>query len=539
MLTGIQFIVKKKFIISFAVAEGYKPYLNALYQGALNKEFINYGTESIDILIYLLLIFSSIHLEGLNIMKPKTLLATQKHQSSLLITNATAIVTMNTHMSVLKNGYVYIEDGFIKEVGTTPEDLQSKLCTPEKDHVTVLNAEGKVVIPGFINTHHHLYQTLTRAYPPVMNSALFPWLRNLYPVWAKLDEGAIRLGTLVGMAELMLSGCTVTTDHHYVFPHGIRGELIDVQIEAATQLGMRFHPCRGSMNLSKKDGGLPPDSVVQTEEEILKDSKRLIDTYHDPSPGAMIQIALAPCSPFSVTTQLMTNTAGLAQEKRVRLHTHLAETIDEEKFCLQRFGCRPVDYLENVGWLNSKTWLAHGIHFSSEEIARLGAAGVGIAHCPGSNMRLGSGIAKLTELMDAGSPVGIAVDGSASNDASNMLAEVRQALLLARLARGADSMQVLDALKMATVGGAACLGRDDIGKLEPGKCADIAMFSLEDIGYSGAGDPVGALLLCHPSRVDTLIINGKIVVENGQLQTLDLPPILEAHRKKAKEIQEN
>jgi 8-oxoguanine deaminase len=445
---------------------------------------------------------------------------------------------MDANMTILKNGYIYVEHGFVKEVGISPEDLQSKFCTSENNGCTVVNAEGKVVIPGFVNTHHHLYQTLTRAYPPVMNSALFHWLQNLYPVWAKMDEDAIRLGTLVGMAELMLSGCTATTDHHYVFPQGIRGELIDIQIEAATQLGMRFFPCRGSMNLSKKDGGLPPDSVVQTEEEILKDSERLIDTYHDPAPGAMTQIALAPCSPFSVTTELMANTVSLAQEKGVRLHTHLAETIDEENFCLQRFGCRPVDYLENVGWLNGSTWLAHGIHFSSEEIVRLGTAGMGVAHCPGSNMRLGSGIAKVTELMNAGSPVGIGVDGSASNDASNMLAEVRQALLLARLERGADSMQVLDALKMATLGGAACFGREDIGRLEPGKVADIAIFSLEDVGYSGAGDPIGALLLCQPSRVDTLIINGKIVVENGQLQTLDLPPILEAHRKKAKEIQE-
>jgi 8-oxoguanine deaminase len=457
--------------------------------------------------------------------------------SSLVITNAAAIVTMDTNMRVLRDGYVYIEDRFIKEVGGTSADLQSKFRTSGHHRITVLNASGKVVLPGFVNTHHHLYQTLTRAYPPVMNSALFHWLQNLYPVWANLDEEAIRLGTLVGMAELMLSGCTTTTDHHYVFPRRIRGELIDIQIEAATQLGMRFHPCRGSMNLSKKDGGLPPDTVVQTEDEILKDSERLIEMYHNSSPGAMTQIALAPCSPFSVTTELMANTALLAQNKGVRLHTHLAETLDEEKFCLRRFGCRPVDYLEKVGWLNNTTWLAHGIHFSSEEIRRLGAAGVGIAHCPGSNMRLGSGIAKVTELVAAGSPVGIAVDGSASNDASNMLAEVRQALLLARLARGAKSMTVIDALKMATVGGAACLGREDIGSLEPARSADIAIFSLDDVGYSGAGDPVGALLLCHPSRVDTLIINGKIVVESGQLQTIELLPILEAHRKKAKEIQ--
>jgi 8-oxoguanine deaminase len=460
----------------------------------------------------------------------------QNTPSSLLIFNAEAIVTMTDEQPVIANGYIFIQNGVVREIGTATGKSPQEIITDDR-HCPVIRANGKVVIPGLINTHHHLYQTLTRAYPPVMNSALFHWLKNLYPIWARLDEEAIRLSSLTGMAELMLSGCTTTTDHHYVFPHGLRGELIDIQIEAAQELGMRFQPCRGSMNLSEKDGGLPPDSVVQTEDEILKDSERLITHYHDPSPGAMTQIALAPCSPFSVTTELMKNTASLAVEKGVRLHTHLAETLDEENFCLQRFGSRPVDYLEQVGWLNSNVWLAHGIHFSSEEIARLGAAGVGVAHCPGSNMRLGSGIAKVTELQAAGSPVGLAVDGSASNDASNMLAETRQALLLARLARGADSMTVLDAFRLATVGSAACLGRSDLGTLQPGKAADAAIFALNDVGYSGAGDPIGALLLCQPTRVDTLIINGKVVVEQGRLKTLNLKPILEAHRKKAKNMQ--
>ena len=460
-----------------------------------------------------------------------------KTPTHLLITNAAAIVTMAPKTAVITHGYVAIADGRIQEVGAASAEALRKFSAGAPAAWTVINAEGKVVLPGFVNTHHHLYQTLTRAYPPVLNAALFPWLRQLYPIWAKLDEEAIRLATLAGMAELLLSGCTTTTDHHYVFPRGIAGELIDIQIAAATELGMRFHPCRGSMNLSQKDGGLPPDAVVQTEAEILRDSERLVATYHDPAPGAMIRIAFAPCSPFSVTTELMAHTALLAQQKDVRLHTHLAETIDEENFCRQRFGCRPVDYLEQVGWLSNRTWLAHGIHFSAAEIARLGAAGVGVAHCPNSNMRLGSGIAKVAELVQAGSPVGIAVDGSASNDASNMLAEVRQALLLARLARGADSMTVLDALRLATVGGAACLGRADLGTLQPGQAADIAIFALDEIGYAGAGDPVGALLLCQPARVDTLIINGKIVVAQGQLQTLDLPPLLEAHRRKAKVIQ--
>jgi len=453
--------------------------------------------------------------------------------SSILITDAYAIVTMDAALTVVPNGYVLIQDGWIQEVGRM-ESVPQHLLDGAHTHIA---ATGKVVLPGLINTHHHLYQTLTRAYPPVMDAPLFQWLKGLYPVWARLDEEAVRLGTLVGMAELLLSGCTTTTDHHYVFPQGIGGELIDIQIEVAHELGMRFHPCRGSMNLSQKDGGLPPDSVVQTADEILKDSERLIAAYHDAAPGAMTRIALAPCSPFSVTTELMKDTATLVKEQHVRLHTHLAETREEEDFCQRRFGYRPVDYLERVGWMNDATWVAHGIYFSSEEIIRLGEAGVGVAHCPGSNMRLGSGVAKIDKLMLAGCPVGLAVDGSASNDASNMLAEVRQTLLLARLARGATSMTVMEALRLATCGSAACLGRDDIGSIEPGKAADIAIFSLEDIGYSGAGDPVGALVLCQPVRVDTVIVNGRIVVQEGHISTLDLPPVIAAHRQKSREIQ--
>lgn len=457
--------------------------------------------------------------------------------TSFLITGAEAIVTMNAAGDVLRNGYLAVKNGRIEAIGVMPEQPDG-LQRFRDQHYVIVRADGKVILPGLINTHHHLYQTLTRAYPPVMNAGLFAWLTGLYPIWARLDEEAIRLSALVGMAELMLSGCATTTDHHYVFPQGVGGELIDMQIRAAAELGMRFHPCRGSMNLSRKDGGLPPDSVVQTADAILRDSERLIKKYHNPAPCAMIRIALAPCSPFSVTTDLMKQTAILAQETGARLHTHLAETLDEEAFCVERFGRRPVDYLEEVGWLHDRAWLAHGIHFDAAEIARLGKAGVGVAHCPNSNMRLGSGIAKVAALRQAGSPVGIAVDGSASNDASHMLAEVRQAMLLARLARGADSMTVMDALRMATLGGAACLGRNDIGSLEIGKAADAAIFSLDEIGYSGAGDPVGALLLCQPGRVDTLMIQGRIVVEQGQLTTIDLPPILEAHRRKARAIQQ-
>jgi 8-oxoguanine deaminase len=445
----------------------------------------------------------------------------------MLIKNALVLATMEEGSQPISDGYVLIEDSFIKEVGHgSTEHLQAD---------SVIDARDKVVLPGFINTHHHLYQTLTRAYPPALDAELFDWLVSLYPVWARLDEEAVRLAALVGMAELMLSGCTTTTDHHYLFPRGQR-RLIDIQIEAALEIGIRFHPTRGSMSLSEKDGGLPPDSVVQTEDEILKDSERMIDEYHDSRPGAMTRVALAPCSPFSVTAELMRETANLARDRGVRLHTHLAETKDEEGFCLEKYGCRPVDYLEKAGWMGDDVWLAHGIYFNDEEIARLGRASVGIAHCPSSNMRLGSGLCRVNDLRRAGCPVGLGVDGSASNDASHMLAEVRQALLLTRLGYGASAMKVMDALHLATVGSAQCLGREDLGTLTPGKAADVAIFSLDDIGYSGAGDPLAALLLCQPARVDALIINGRIVVEGGVLTTLDIQPIIEQHRRKAEQL---
>jgi 8-oxoguanine deaminase len=443
----------------------------------------------------------------------------------MLIKNALVLATMEEGHRPISDGYVLIEGTFIKEVGSG--------ATGHLQADSVIDARDKVVLPGFINTHHHLYQTLTRAYPPALDAGLFDWLVSLYPVWGRIDEEALRLAALVGMAELMLSGCTTTTDHHYLFPRG-QTRLIDAQIEAAREIGMRFQPTRGSMSLSEKDGGLPPDSVVQTEDEILKDSERVIDAYHDPRPGAMTRIALAPCSPFSVTPDLMRETANLARDKGVRLHTHLAETKDEETFCLEKYGCRPVDYLERAGWMGDEVWLAHGIYFNDEEIARLGCASVGVAHCPSSNMRLGSGLCRVNDLRRAGSPVG--VDGSASNDASHMLAEVRQALLLTRLGHGASAMKVMDALHLATVGSARCLGREDIGTLTPGQAADVAIFSLEDVGYSGAGDPLAALLLCQPTRVDTLIINGGIVVEGGRLTTLDINPIVELHRQKARQL---
>lgn len=445
----------------------------------------------------------------------------------MLIREIHTLVTMDASDSVLHGASLHLEGGEIRQIIPAGKRL------PKTDGV--IDGRHAVVLPGLINTHHHLYQTLTRAYGPAADSELFDWLRTLYPIWARLDEEAVHAAALVGMAELMLSGCTTTTDHHYVFSRDLRAP-IDAEVEAARRIGMRFHPTRGSMSVGRKQGGLPPDSVVQKEERILADSERTIARYHDPAPGSMLRVALAPCSPFSVSPHLMRDTAELARRHNVRLHTHLAETRDEEAYCLERFGKRPLDLLEDVGWLDGHTWLAHGIHFNRREIMRLGRAGVGIAHCPSSNMRLGSGCAPVMALRKAGCPVGLGVDGSASNDSSHMLAEARQALLLQRVTHGAAALTVKDALRMATVEGARCLGRDDIGSLEAGKRADIAMFDLRQLGYSGAGDAVSALLLCAPSRVDTLVIEGRVVVAGGEVRTVAMSPVLARHRRAAAKL---
>ena len=389
----------------------------------------------------------------------------------MLIKNIAALI-IEAGQPYLRDAYLLIKEGLIAEVGSGPP--------PPSGADRVLDAGGKLVLPGFINTHHHLYQTLTRAYPPVMDAPLFDWLRKLYPLWAKLDEEAIYLSSLVGMAELLLSGCTTTTDHHYVFTAKLK-QAIDIQIEAAGEIGMRFQPCRGSMSLGEREGGLPPQSLVQSEEEILQDSERLIERYHDPARGAPIQIALAPCSPFSVSPELMRETAKLARKHGVRLHTHLAETQDEERFCLERFGCRPVDYLGKLGWLAADVWIAHGVYLNEEEIKRLGQTGVCLAHCPSSNMRLGSGIAPIVALREQGVAVGLGVDGSASNDSSNMLLELRQALYLQRVIHGPAALKVQDVLEMATLGGARCLGREELGTLQVGQVADIALFDLGEL----------------------------------------------------------
>jgi 8-oxoguanine deaminase len=406
---------------------------------------------------------------------------------------------------------------------------------PEAPVDEVFDASRHVLLPGLVNTHHHFYQTLTRAYSPALNKALFPWLTTLYDVWARLDEEQLSLASELAMTELLLSGFTTVADHHYVFSGKLLGA-IDCQVEAAERLGVRASLTRGSMSVGKEQGGLPPQSVVQDEATILKDSERLIERYHQRGEGAMVTVALAPCSPFSVSRELMRDSAQLARDKDVRLHTHLAETEDETAYCQQLFGMRPLDYLEDCGWLSKRTWLAHGIHFNDDEIQRLGQAGTGIAHCPSSNMVLGSGMCRTLELERAGAPVGIAVDGSASNDHSNLAEEMRQALLLGRLRYGADQLSHETVLRWATQGSAACLGRDDIGGLEPGQQADLALFTLDEARFSGAENPLAALLLCGAHRADRVMVAGRWKVKDGAPCDVDLDALLHRHDAAARRL---
>ena len=394
----------------------------------------------------------------------------------------------------------------------------------------VFDASGKVLLPGLVNGHHHFYQTLTRAYPSALNKPLFGWLKTLYPVWANLTEEAVAVSTRLALAELMLSGCTTASDHHYLFSAAL-GRAIDVQAETAAALGVRVVLTRGSMSLSVDDGGLPPRSVTEAEPAILAESERLIRRYHDAAPHAMCQIALAPCSPFSVTRELMRDTADLARTHGVRLHTHLGETEDENEFCLAKLGMRPLDYLEDVGWLAGDVWLAHGIHFTQAEIERLGAAGTGICHCPSSNMVLASGICPVNDLLSAGARVGLGVDGSASNDASNLMQEVRQALLIGRLRYGAQPVTHQSVLRLGTRGSADLLGRPELGELRPGAAADVALFDLDELRFSGHGDPLAALVLCGASRVSDLMIAGVWRVRGGELQGVDMDALMHEHRR--------
>ncbi|GGY36807.1 8-oxoguanine deaminase [Bacterioplanes sanyensis] len=397
------------------------------------------------------------------------------------------------------------------------------------------DASEHVLLPGLINSHHHFYQTLTRACPVALNKKLFPWLQSLYPVWAGLTPEWHAVATELALVELLLSGCTTAADHHYLFPQALNAA-IDQQAEIALRLGMRATLTRGSMSLSQEDGGLPPKEVVQTEQHILDDSERLIRRWHQQDEHGLLEIALAPCSPFSVTQELMSATAELAQQYRVGLHTHLAETEDENAFCIAQFGQRPLDYLESVGWLGAHTWLAHGIHFNREEIQRLGQTGTGICHCPSSNMVLASGICPVNELQQAGSPVGLGVDGSASNDHSNLMQEVRQALLIQRLRYPADAFSHLDALQLATKGSASVLNRDDIGELAVGKKADIALFKLDEPRFSGAHDALAALVLCGAQRADAVMVNGSWKVQQGQWLGGDIKELMQRHQSAAEQL---
>lgn len=439
---------------------------------------------------------------------------------SILIRNIAYLVTLDEQRRILRGGAILIRDGQIAAIGSA--------------EVSALPAERTIdgsrllIMPGLINTHHHLYQTLTRALPAAQNAKLFDWLRALYPIWGQLTGEAIYISTLVGLAELALSGCTTTTDHLYIYPNDVS---LDASIQAARELGMRFQPCRGSMSLGESEGGLPPDTIVEDEDDILADTERLISRYHDPAPCAMTRIVIAPCSPFSVTEALMRRSAELARKRGVPLHTHLAETRDEESFCREQFGRSPLEYAEELGWTGKDIWYAHGVHFNEADIARLAQTETGVAHCPGSNMRLGSGIAPIAEMRRAGVRVGLAVDGSASNDASHLLAEARLAMLLQRVTKGADALGAQDVLEMATLGGASILRRDDIGALAPGKAADLIGIDLNRMEYAGAwADPLGALVFCAPVNVTLSVINGRIVVEDGRLQGIDLEQTLRRHR---------
>ncbi len=427
------------------------------------------------------------------------------------------VVTMDDAGTEIDGGWIRIEGGFVAEVGTgePPE--------PGED------VHGAVVTPALINTHHHLFQTLTRA--RAQEADLFTWLKELYPVWARLDAEAEYAAARTGLAELALSGCGTVFDHHYVFPRGEDG-LIEAELEAAQELGVRIRASRGSMDLGVSDGGLPPDSLVEELDAVLADTERLA-ALHEPGPGARVQLAVAPCSPFSVTGRLMEESASVARRLGLPLHTHLAETVEEEEYCLELYGCRPVEYLERLGWLAGDVWCAHCVHLDEADVRRFGETGTGVAHCPTSNLRIGAGVAPVRALLDAGVRVGIGVDGSASNERSDLLFDVKQALLVARGRGGPAALTARDALRLATRGSAAVLGRDDLGAIEPGRCADLAVWRTDGLELGGAEDPVAGLVLSAPHRVDRLIVGGEDVVRDGALVRASEQEIARAQRKQA------
>lgn len=431
---------------------------------------------------------------------------------SALLIDGCAIATVDAAGTEHAEGWLLVEDARITAVGAGAPP-------PVPAGGRRIDARGCLATPGLVNCHHHLVQWATRGY--AQDGTLFEWLTTLYPRWARMDEEVVYGAARAGLAALALSGSSTTTDHHYVFPSGA-GDLLGAAIRAADELGVRFHPGRGSMDLGRSSGGLPPDEVVEDRDTVLAATEQAITRWHDPSPDAMVRIAVAPCSPFTVTGELMREAADLARRHGVRLHTHLAETLDEEAFCQERFGMRPVEYLDDLGWLGPDVWLAHCVHLSESEVTRLATAGVGVAHCPSSNGRLGSGIAPVADLLAAGAAVGLGVDGAASNEAGELSIELREALLMARARGGPQALTTRQALALATIHGARCLGRqDDIGSLEPGKLADIAVWRLGGIAYAGIADPVAALVLGPPRHTDTLLVGGRIVVRDGRLQTGD------------------
>ena len=436
---------------------------------------------------------------------------------------------IKTPLAILASG---AEGGLVVEHGRVAE-LVARGGAPAAPVDASFDASRHVVLPGLVNAHHHFYQTLTRAHPAAINKELFPWLQALYPIWARLKPAHLKVAAKLALVELMLSGCTTAADHHYLCPKGLENA-VDIEAEAAREIGMRMTITRGSMNLSQKDGGLPPDSVVQSADDILADSERVLKLFHDPKPGAQIRVALAPCSPFSIDKRLMIDTAKLAERYDCQLHTHLCETADEERFCLEAYGQRPVDLLEETGWLSKRTWLAHGIHFNDEEIGRLGRAGVGVGHCAASNMVLASGICRTCELERAGAAVGLGVDGSASNDASNMMEAGRHALMIGRLRYGASAITHLDVLRWGTEGSARCLGRDDIGAIEAGRQADLALFRLDAPRFSGAQDPLAALVLCGAHSADRVMIGGAWRVVDGEPVGVDLQKLIAEHTEAAR-----
>ncbi len=453
---------------------------------------------------------------------------------TLLIKNATVVVTMDNHRREIRDGGFFVRDGIIEKVGISADlpDFADE----------VLDLHDHIVLPGLINTHHHFYQTLTRAVPDAQDANLFNWLKTLYPIWARMRPEDILISTKTALAELALSGCTTASDHLYLFPNGSK---LDDEIQGAREVGLRVHASRGSMSLGESQGGLPPDQVVENEDDILKDSQRLIEAYHDPAHGSHLQIVLAPCSPFSVTGNLMRESGKLARTYGVNLHTHLAETEDEEIFCLEQFGYRPLGYMDSLDWVGDDVWFAHSIYVDKDEISMYARTGCGVAHCPSSNMRLASGAAPIIEMLTAGVKVGLGVDGSASNDGSHLLGEVRNALLLARLRAGMlgasrsaeDAPEILTArqvLEIATRGSASVLGRKDIGQISTGMCADFFAIDLNRLGYAGAlHDPVAAVVFCAPVQADFTVVGGKFIVKNGQLVTIDLHKQIESHNRAA------